>query len=208
MHCHCFKIQNERSQSWLDPILPLLRAALRLHPDNRSERSQSPILSPLRAARTMLNVATMLAAGSSIVTIGRAAVDSWPAAAALATTSTYNMLFLGTQVDKLRDERYSLVYVVWEDNYLLLSPARRDRAIIAIRRYVLITLIVCSMILILVLCRLDDDIRDCHNRYLALSALGWLQYTTEVYNLYMAVRALLKRLDEVRRDIEVRRRYI
>jgi hypothetical protein len=65
-------------------------------------------------------------------------------ASSLATTRAYDALRLRTQVDRLRDERYSLVYVVWEDNYLLLSPARRDRAIIAICRYVLVTLIVCS----------------------------------------------------------------
>jgi hypothetical protein len=59
-----------------------------------------------------------------------------------------------------------------------------------------------------VLSSLEDPIRECHDRYLALPTLGWLQYGTEVYNLHMAIRALLKRLDEVRKDIEVRRRYI
>jgi hypothetical protein len=83
----------------------------------------------------MTSLTALLGAGSSIVTIARAAVDSWPVASALATR-TYNELCLGTQVDRLRDERYRLVFVVWEDNYLFLSPARRDRTIIAIRRYV------------------------------------------------------------------------
>ena len=54
---------------------------------------------------------------------------------------------------------------------------------------------------------LDDDIRDCHNRYLALPTLGWIQYTAELANLHMAVRALLNRLDEARREIEVCRQY-
>jgi hypothetical protein len=59
-------------------------------------------------------------------------------------------------------------------------------------------------ILILIHSRLNADILDCQARYLALPTLGWLQYTTEVFNLHMAVRATLKRLHEVRRQIEVR----
>jgi hypothetical protein len=81
----------------------------------------------------MTNWAALLGAGSSIVTIARTAVASWPVASTLAT-KTYDALRLRTQVDRLRDEQYILVNVVWEDNYLCLSPARRDRAIIAIRR--------------------------------------------------------------------------
>jgi hypothetical protein len=50
---------------------------------------------------------------------------------------------------------------------------------------------------------MEDSIRGCYNRYLALPTLGWLQYTAEVCNLHMAVRALLKRLDDVRKEIEV-----
>jgi hypothetical protein len=93
---------------------------------------------------SMANWTTLLGAGSSIVTIANSAVASWPVASAFAT-SAYDALRLRTQVDRLRDEQYILVNVVWEDNYLLLSPARRARAMIAIRRYVLVTLIVCSM---------------------------------------------------------------
>jgi hypothetical protein len=62
--------------------------------------------------------------------------------------------------------------------------------------------------LILVISSLEDPIRDCYNRYLTLPTLGWLQYTAEVYNLHMTVRGLLKRLDEVRKDIEVCCQYI
>jgi hypothetical protein len=150
----------------------------------------------------MTNWATLLGAGSSIVTMANSAVASWPVASALATRA-YDVLRLRTQVDRLRDEQYILVNVIWEDNYLRLSRANRDLAIIAIRMYVLVTPIYARWNLILVLSRLDDDIRDCHNRYLALSTLGWLQYSAEVFSLRMAVRALLKRLDEVRKDIEV-----
>jgi hypothetical protein len=57
--------------------------------------------------------------------------------------------------------------------------------------------------LIAVLSSLDDDIRDCHNRYLALPTLGWRQYIAEVASIHMVVRALHNRLDEVRREIEV-----
>jgi hypothetical protein len=83
----------------------------------------------------MTNLTALLGAGSSIVTMANSAVASWPMASALATRA-YDALRLRTQVDRLRDEQYTLVNVVWEDNYLLLSPARRDRAMIAIRRYV------------------------------------------------------------------------
>jgi hypothetical protein len=93
----------------------------------------------------MTNWATLLGAGSSIATMANSAVASWPVASSLATRA-YDALRLHTQVDRLRDEQYSLVNVVWEDNYLPLSPARRDRAIIAIRRYVQVTLIVCSVV--------------------------------------------------------------
>jgi hypothetical protein len=92
----------------------------------------------------MTNLTALLGAGSSIVTMANSVVASWPVASSLATRA-YDALRLRTQVDRLRDEQYSLIDVVWEDNYLLLSPARRARAIIAIRRYVLITLIVYSM---------------------------------------------------------------
>jgi hypothetical protein len=81
----------------------------------------------------MTNWATLLGAGSSIVTIANSAVASWPVASTLATRA-YDALRLGTQVDRLRDEQYILINVVWEVNYLRLSPANRDRAIIAIRR--------------------------------------------------------------------------
>jgi hypothetical protein len=56
---------------------------------------------------------------------------------------------------------------------------------------------------LLILFSLEDPIRDCHDRYLVLPTLGWLQYGIEVYSLHMAIRTLLKRLDDVRRDIEV-----
>ena len=51
--------------------------------------------------------------------------------------------------------------------------------------------------------RLNADILDCHARYLALPTLNWLQYTVEVFSLYMAVRTALRRLHDVRREIEV-----
>jgi hypothetical protein len=81
----------------------------------------------------MTNWATLLGAGSNIVTIAKTAVASWPVASTFATRA-YDALRLRTQVDRLRDEQYILINVVWEDNYLRLSPANRDRAIIAIRR--------------------------------------------------------------------------
>jgi hypothetical protein len=92
----------------------------------------------------MTSLTALLGAGSSIATMANSVVASWPVASSLATRA-YDALRLRTQVDRLRDEQYSLVNVVWEDNYLLLSPARRDRAIIAICRYVLVTLVACSM---------------------------------------------------------------
>ena len=82
----------------------------------------------------MTSWATFLGAGSSVVTMANSAVASWPAASALAT-KTYDALRLRTRVDRLRDEQYILINVVWEDNYLRLSPENRDQAIITIRRY-------------------------------------------------------------------------
>jgi hypothetical protein len=59
------------------------------------------------------------------------------------------------------------------------------------------------LVLILILSSLNADVLDCHARYLALPTLGWLQYTAEVFNLHMAVRATLKRLHDVQRETEV-----
>jgi hypothetical protein len=109
-----------------------------LHPP-RSHPSQLP----LRAARTMTSLTAFLGAGSSITTMANSVVASWPMASSLATRA-YDALRLRTQVDRLRDVQDILFNVVWEDNYLLLSPARRGQAMIAIRRYVLVTPIVCS----------------------------------------------------------------
>jgi hypothetical protein len=115
----------------------------------------------------------------------------------------YKAIHLHTQVDRLLNVQYMLTKVVFPDNYDRLTLADRHRAISALGRCVLTPWYAQLWFLIVVLSRLDDDIRDCHNRYLALSTLGWLQYSTEVYNLHIVVRALLKRLEEVRREIEV-----
>jgi hypothetical protein len=85
----------------------------------------------------MTNWPTLLGAGSSLVTIANSAVASWPMTSALATRA-YDAFRLRTQVDRLRDEQYILINVVWEDNYLRLSPASRNLTMIAIHRYVLV----------------------------------------------------------------------
>ena len=86
---------------------------------------------------------TFLQVAANFATIADA-LASWRVGSAL-TIPAYNTLRLRTQVDRLRDEQYILTNVVWEDNYLRLSPENRDQAIIAIRRYVL-TPIGCSTV--------------------------------------------------------------
>ena len=71
---------------------------------------------------------------ANVATVANA-LASWRVVSALATPA-YDALSLRTLVDRLRDEQYILVNVVWEDNYRRLNPASRDRAMIAIRRYV------------------------------------------------------------------------
>jgi hypothetical protein len=58
---------------------------------------------------------------------------------------------------------------------------------------------------LLILSSLNADVFDCHSRYLALPTLGYLQYATEAFSLYIAVRVVLRRLHEIQREVEVRR---
>jgi hypothetical protein len=55
----------------------------------------------------------------------------------------------------------------------------------------------------LILHSLNADVFNCHSRYLALPTRGWIQYAVEGFSLYIAVFAILRRLHEVRREIEV-----
>jgi hypothetical protein len=57
----------------------------------------------------------------------------------------------------------------------------------------------------ILLSSLNADVFDCHSRYLALPTLGYFKYAAEAFSLYIAVHAILRRLHEIQREVEVRR---
>jgi hypothetical protein len=154
----------------------------------------------LQGAADIATIASSLASWRGLVGLALA-VTAW---VAVDWRKIHDALHLGTQISRLRDEQYNLADDIFPDNYLRMSPAHRDRAINAIHGYVLTPIVTRRF---LILSSLDADILDCHARYLALPTLGWPQYTAEVFNLHLAVRETLKRLHEVKREIEVCPRY-
>jgi hypothetical protein len=149
---------------------------------------------------------TFLQVAANFATIANT-LASWDVGSVLAIPA-YDAIRLRTQVNRLRDEQYILTRVVFPDNYNRLTIADRHRVISALGRCVLTAHSMSDGFSLSFLASLEDPIRNCYDRYLTLPTLGWLQYGPEVYNLHMAIRILLKRLDEVRRDIEVRRRQV
>ena len=161
----------------------------------------------LQAAADITTIATSLASWRSLLGLALAII-AW-VAVRRHWRKVRDALHLGTQMGRLQDEQFILLNVVYPENYLRLSPAIRNRATSSIRRYVSAPSM-CGqpdgstfLILILVLSSLNADVLDCQARYLALPTLGWLQYIDEVFDLYTVVRATLKRLHDVQREIEV-----
>jgi hypothetical protein len=119
----------------------------------------------------------------------------------------YGVFHLGTQMKRLQDERRTLVDEILPDKYPHLTPTTRTRAEGVIQMSVYHLNLYTRQLLIIVLSSLTTVVDKCQARHRALHTLqvGWLQYAIEVFSLYITVRATLRRLNEIRRKIEVRR---
>jgi hypothetical protein len=153
----------------------------------------------LQNAANIVAIATVLVSWRGF--IGLALAVAWFAVDR--RHGVYNLLRLGTQMNRLQHEQFILVNEVLPDNYLRLTPAIRTRATGAVNRYVypLDLCILDSFSFFSHSNSLNADVFDCHSRYLALPTLGWLEYAVEVFSLYISVYAMLRRLHEVRREL-------
>jgi hypothetical protein len=136
--------------------------------------------------------------GLALVVIAWLAID-W--------RKVYGVFHLGTQMQRLQAERRTLVDQVLPDKYPDLTPTTRAWAEDVIQRSVTNHLkLYARQLLIIVLSSLTTAVDTCQARHRALLTLhvGWLQFAAEVFSLYIAVHATLRRLHKIRREIEVR----
>jgi hypothetical protein len=157
----------------------------------------------LQRAADIATIATSLVSWRGFVALALAII-AW---AVIDWRKVYSALPnpLGTQMNRLQHEQFTLINVTFPDNYLRLSSAGQDRATNAINRCFVLSLNP-DFSALTPSSSLNADILKCHARYLALPTLGWLQYTVQLFSLFIAIRATLKRLHEVQREIEVCRR--
>jgi hypothetical protein len=118
----------------------------------------------------------------------------------------YGILHLGTQMERLLDERRTLVDQVFPTKYRHLTPTTKIWAKGVIQRCIFFSLHA-QQLLILIQSSLNASVDNYQDRHLELPTLqvGWFQYAAEVFMLYMGVRFTLWRLRKIQRKIEVRR---
>jgi hypothetical protein len=159
----------------------------------------------LHSVADIIAITIALVSGSWRGFLGLAlAVVAW---LAIDWRKVYGVFHLGTQMKRLQNERRTLVDQVFPDIYPDLTPTTRAWAEGVIQRSVYHWDLFARQLLIIVLSSLTTAVDKCQARHRALLTVqvGWLQYAAEMFSLYIAVRATLRRLHEIRREIEVRR---